>query len=121
MVTNTKDSQGRHSLPEVRKILKELQAGLKSLYGKNTPVLLVYGSYARAEAHPESDIDVLLIYPYDVRPAEEIQRVSAILADLNLHYQALISVLPASQNKYQYSQETFWKNVRREGIPSEII
>lgn len=95
--------------------LVELEAGLKKLYGSNAPLLLVYGSYARREAHPDSDIDVLLVYSNDIRPGEEIHRVSALLADLNLRYQVLVSVLPASENQYHSLESSFWENIRREG------
>ncbi|MGE5223023.1 MAG: nucleotidyltransferase family protein [Omnitrophica WOR_2 bacterium] len=105
----------------VRETLRELQKGLNRLYGKKRPMMLVFGSFARGHARSDSDVDVLLLYPDDIHPAEEIRRVSGILADLNLQYQVLISILPASQQKYRSSQETFWKNVRREGIPVESI
>lgn len=100
---------------EARSALLELQAGLKKLYGSSAPLLLVYGSYARQEANPDSDIDVLLVYPSDIRPGEEIHRVSALLADLNLRYQVLVSVLPTSKNQYQSAEGGFWQNIRREG------
>jgi uncharacterized protein len=102
-------------------ILRELQAGLQRLYGENAPAILLYGSYARGQAHLESDIDVLLIYPRDIYPGEEIRRVSSILADLNLRYQVLISILPTVESDYRDSQDAFWNNVRRESIPIEAI
>jgi predicted nucleotidyltransferase len=105
----------------IQAALRELQAGLIRLYGKNTPAILVYGSYARGQAKPDSDLDVLLIYPKDIHPPTEIQRVSELLADLNLRYQVLISVLPISERDYHDSEGAFWKNVRHEGIPVESL
>ena len=101
--------------------LTELQAGLKKLYGSNSPLLLVYGSYARGEAHPHSDIDVLLIYSSDILPGEEIHRVSALLADLNLRYQVLVSVLPTSEKQYKDEKSGFWENIRQEGISIDAL
>ena len=100
---------------DVKAALIELQAGLKILYWSNAPLILVYGSYARQEAHPDSDIDVLLVYSGDISPGEEIRRVSALLADLNLRYQVLVSVLPTNKSQYISAEGGFWKNVRREG------
>ncbi len=105
----------------IRAALRELQTGLNRLYGKNSPAILVYGSYARGQAKPDSDVDILLIYSKDIHPPSEIQRVSEILADLNLRYQVLISVLPISERNYRDSQGAFWKNVRQEGIPIESL
>lgn len=97
--------------------LHELQVGLRQIYGPRTPRIVLYGSYARGEAHAESDIDVLLIFPdAAILPGAEIRRVSYLLADLNLRYEVLVSVVPTTQHQYQSAVEPFWKNVRREGI-----
>lgn len=97
--------------------LRVLQSELKQLYRENTPRILVYGSYARDKAEPEADIDVLLLYAEEIHPGDEIRRLSSILADLNLRYQVLISIVPASEKQYRYAKGSFWKNVRREGVP----
>jgi predicted nucleotidyltransferase len=78
-----------------------LQRALQQLYGKHAPVIMVYGSQARKEARSSSDIDILLIFSHSIKPGKEITRLSAILADLNLRYQVLVSVLPVSQSNYQ--------------------
>jgi predicted nucleotidyltransferase len=106
---------------QLRTILYELQAGIRKLYGENAPAILLYGSYARGQAHLDSDVDVLLIYPRDIYPGEEIRRVSTILADLNLRYQVLISILPAMERDYRNSRNSFWDHVRRESISIEEV
>ena len=106
---------------ELRTVLREFQSGLRKLYGKNAPAILLYGSHARGQAYADSDIDILLIYPRDIFPGEEIHRISSILADLNLRYQVLISILPATESHYRDSNNPFWNNVRRESIPIEAV
>src|SRR3972149_5972026 len=101
----------------VRKALQELQAALGGLYGEQSPSIILYGSQARGEATDASDIDILLIYPKIISAGAEIRRISPILADLNMRYQVLISILPVSKSEYLTSIGMFWKNVRREGIP----
>ena len=105
----------------VREALRELQAELRQLYGAQAPLALVYGSYARGEERPDSDIDILLLYQRTVRPGKEIERVSAILAKLNLRYQVLISVLPARAVDYHRATGVFWQNLRKEGVSIEQI
>ncbi len=97
--------------------LRDFQAGLKDLYDGAPPDLVVYGSYAREEATEDSDLDVLLVYSRPVDASLEIKRLVALLADLNLRYGVLLSVLPVSMTAYRESQGPFWRNVRREGIP----
>ena len=105
----------------VRAALRDLQAELRQLYGPRAPLALVYGSYARGEENPNSDIDILLLYPRAIQPGKEIERVSAILAGLNLRYQVLISILPARKTDYRRAAGAFWQNIRREGVPIEQI
>jgi predicted nucleotidyltransferase len=105
----------------VRAALTELQAVLLNMYGSQAPTLLLYGSYSRQEATSSSDVDVVLLYPGEVKPGEQINQLRAILSALNLRYQILISLLPVSAHQYNSSPTAFWKNVRREAVPLERI
>jgi predicted nucleotidyltransferase len=96
--------------------LHDLHLGLRQLYGARAPRIVLYGSYARGKAHANSDIDVLLLFTEMIRPGAEITRISQLLADLNLRYQVLVSVVPATLQQYQEASGPFWKNIRREGI-----
>jgi len=116
MVTRSNKTPHLNWPREVREALRDLQTSLRRLYGDQAPSVLLYGSYARGEAKETSDVDVLLIYPVDVPPGREINQLGSILADLNLRYQVLISVLPVSKHTYQDTPGIFWKNIRQEAI-----
>jgi predicted nucleotidyltransferase len=105
----------------VKAALRELQSALKALYGKRAPIIRLYGSYARGESNAASDIDVLLLYPAAIRPSQELQRISPILADLNLRYQVLVSVMPVSEEDYRLAADVFWKNVKREEVAIDAL
>jgi predicted nucleotidyltransferase len=108
-------------LEKTRSALHELQHALQQVYGKRAPAMMIYGSQARKEATFSSDIDILLIYPHSVKPGKEITRLSAVLADLNLRYQVLVSVLPISKNEYQTTKSPLLKNIWLEGVTLESI
>jgi predicted nucleotidyltransferase len=116
MITRLGKSSRLNWPREVRGALRDLRISLRRMYGQQVPALLLYGSYARGEAEEASDVDVMLIYPVEVPPGHEINRLGSILADLNLRYQVLISVLPVSEQAYQSSSGIFWKNIRQEGV-----
>ncbi len=116
MVTYKRKSPRSHWPQEVKNALRDLRISLRHLYGKQAPSVLLYGSFARGEAEETSDVDVLLIYPAEVPTGPEIYRLGAILSDLNLRYQVLVSVLPVSEQAYQNSTDIFWKNIRQEGV-----
>lgn len=102
---------------QVKTALNELQAQLTKQLGNHAPRLLIYGSYARKQAQADSDVDILLLYSDEIQPGQEIRRIGSILADLNLRYQVLISVLPVSQSAYRTAKGGLWENIRREGVP----
>lgn len=102
--------------PESLSILRELAAALRARYRDRFVDLVVYGSEARGEAGPHSDIDVLLILNDADKPSKEVDRIADILADFNLRYGVLLSVLPVTQEKFDKGEGPFWRNVRREGI-----
>ena len=102
--------------PNLSLILGELSTELQALYRERFVGLWLYGSQARGDASPESDIDVLLVLTRLDRPALEIDRYAGILADLNLRYGVLLSVMPVVQSQLLESDGPFWRNARSEGI-----
>ncbi|HJX11143.1 MAG TPA: nucleotidyltransferase domain-containing protein [Candidatus Binatia bacterium] len=100
----------------MKEIIQELSAALRARYGDRYRGLLIYGSEARGEARPDSDVDLLLVLRDTNRPSREIDRIADILADFNLRYGVLLSVLPVAENTLKTAEGPFWRNVRREGI-----
>jgi predicted nucleotidyltransferase len=120
------DTPGTRPLTEsefrkARTALRVFKSELAELYSENAPEIRIYGSFARGQPNSASDIDVLLLFPKEIHPGEEIRRVNWILADLNLRFQVLISVLPANKNELKSSSTPFWENVRRESVSIESI
>jgi uncharacterized protein (UPF0332 family)/predicted nucleotidyltransferase len=97
-------------------ILAELRSRLEKLYGPRLVNLVLYGSQARGDADPGSDIDVLVVLEGPVNPGEEIERTGDIVAGLSLTYDEVISCVSVSTERFEHEQSPLLINVRREGI-----
>ncbi len=102
---------------EIEPILKEFKRKIAKLYGQRLKKVVLYGSYARAQANDEhSDIDLAVVLAGAVDPCEEINRMADIFTDLNLEHNVLIAVYPVSKSNFDKIESPLLINVRREGI-----
>jgi predicted nucleotidyltransferase len=102
----------------VKDILKTLESRFRTRYGSRLVRLIAYGSHARGEAGPQSDIDVLVVLRGEVVPGLEISRTSKDVADLSLKNNAVIVCVFVSEKAYETERSPLLLNVRREGIPA---
>ncbi len=100
----------------VTSIVTELRQRLEALYGPRLVKMILYGSQARGDAEPGSDIDVLVVLRGLVRPGEEITRTSDIRLDVSLEHNTVVSCAYVSNSRYQTERSPFLLNVRREGV-----
>ena len=104
-------------LPVIYQIATEYKASLQNLYGNELVELILFGSYAHANNHAESDIDfAVVLRDPGTRPAAEIAKTSAISSRLSLKYGLMLSSLPTSLHKKQTSMQGIYQEIRREGI-----
>lgn len=97
-------------------VLAELRHALQNLYGNRLHDVVLFGSWARGDANPDSDIDIAVVLMGPVAPGEEIDRMIAIVTELNLQYGVLVSVYPVSSLDFAGLDSPILINVRREGI-----
>ncbi|WP_017327274.1 nucleotidyltransferase domain-containing protein [Synechococcus sp. PCC 7336] len=102
--------------PILQPILNQLKQDLSALYGDRLRHLTLFGSQARGEEEPESDIDVLVVLRSPVNPGEEIKRTGKIVADLSLHHDVVISCLFMDETHYQTRNSALLRNIRNEGV-----
>jgi len=96
--------------------VEELRDRLSRLYGERFQRTVVFGSRARGDALPDSDVDVLVVLGGDVRPFEEIRRAGAVVAEVSLNNDVYLSCIYTSESRFENATTPFLKAVRREGI-----
>ncbi len=97
-------------------LLQQLRAELNRVIGKQIEALYLYGSQARGEARPDSDLDVLVVIRGDYQYFDLVERTGEIAARLSLQYDTVISLAFTSAEKYNNQKIPFLLNVREEGI-----
>ncbi|HEY2737366.1 MAG TPA: nucleotidyltransferase domain-containing protein, partial [Thermoanaerobaculia bacterium] len=76
---------------KIQEILAKLRQGLELLYGERLVGLYLFGSFASAEATPESDIDVLIVLDEVTDYGREIEHTGRLVSELSLDYDMSIS------------------------------
>jgi uncharacterized protein len=102
---------------KLRTILAELRRRFEALYGERLVQMVLFGSRARGNAKPDSDVDVLIVLRGPVNPGEEITRTGELTASLCLQYDIVISRIFMSVEQFSSEQSPLLLNVRREGVP----
>ncbi len=101
---------------ELALVLQQLRAGLEAQYGDRLDRVLLYGSRARGDAGPESDVDVLVVLEGEVDALVEIHATEFLVADLSLENDLVILCLFMSQREFIEEDDPFLRNVRRDAV-----
>ena len=103
---------------QTRETLKRLRTGLDELYGPRLDGVFLFGSYARNDFGPESDLDVLIVLDQVEDYGAEIERTSQLIGALSLKCGVSISRIFLSRESWDRSQSAFIQNVREEAVPA---
>ena len=101
---------------ELQVILSELKARLSDLYGERLERLVLFGSQARGDAEPDSDIDVLVVLKGEVDPYAEIDRTLDITCSFSLERGVFVQLVFAPAQRLDHEMSPLFMNVRREGV-----
>ncbi|MEW6378167.1 MAG: nucleotidyltransferase domain-containing protein [bacterium] len=102
--------------PEIQTIVAELHRHFEAIYGDRLVRMILFGSQARGDAEPGSDIDIMVVLRELASPGREISRTGEITAELSLRYDVVISCTFISADCYAMEQSPLLLNVRREGV-----
>lgn len=97
-------------------LLADLKTGLEEIYGPRLRRLYLYGSYARGEARPDSDVDILIVLDNIGSYAAEIERTADIVSSVSLDYGLSVSRVFVSEHNWETQDSGFLANVREEAV-----
>ena len=78
-------------------VAREVADDLRRLYGDRLRRVLLFGSWARGDAHPESDIDLLVVLDHVGSPWDELERMGEILDRHSVQNETVVSAIPVAE------------------------
>jgi uncharacterized protein len=100
----------------VEETLSELKRGLSALYGDRLEGVFLFGSRARGDARPDSDLDLLVVLDAIPSYGAEIERTSELTAQISLDCGASIAKVFVPEADWVSKKSSFLENVRGEAI-----
>lgn len=101
---------------ERERLFAEIKRRLSEAYGDRLKKVVIYGSEARGEAEPDSDIDVMVVLEGEVKLLDEIARSTNAVYPLVLETGRPIHPDPVSAETYETCDYSLYRAVRAEGI-----
>ena len=89
---------------------------LQRHYGHRFKGLVLYGSTARGQADPASDIDLLVLLSQPLDYFRELRQVVDLLYSVQLESEQLISAKPAAIDEFEQGVVQFYRNAKRDGV-----
>jgi len=90
---------------------------LEDIYGERLRGVYLYGSAARDQLTPDSDIDIAIILDDIKSRFEEHERTSQLGSDVSLEENTLVTFLLISEEDFREGLFTIHRMIKREGIP----
>ena len=98
-------------------LLEGIRRELEAVYGDRLKGVLLYGSEARGDADPESDIDLMVLLQGPVETWKEIRRIVQAYYPLQLEAaDRPIHAMPVDVDEFNAQEFAVYRDARREGL-----
>jgi len=108
-----------HDLPETEQsVLRELRKRIQQEFPDWSFRMTLFGSRARGEADPDSDIDVLLEVETERITFAEKQRLRRVAGETSMDFNLVVSFLTVDRHlREERGEFSIFQTIREEGIP----
>lgn len=103
----------------LKKLMEKYVEEIRKIYGSHLRKVILYGSYARGDFHPDSDIDIMILLDItDLDLKEYGTKLSYMTFDFNLDHD--LDIKPIAKNEEHFKKwldnYPFYANINREGV-----
>lgn len=103
-------------MDNTNQIIQKCKEVLAKQYGKRLKGVILYGSIARGQAAPDSDIDLLVLLEAPLDYFTELRQLVDLLYPVQLESKQLISAKPVLVKDFELGTLSLYRNARREGV-----
>ena len=97
-------------------LLGEIRQRLLEVHGRRLHGVVLYGSEARGESRPDSDIDVLVLLKAPIDYTRDLRANIDALYDLVLALERPISAKPVDVDAYEAAAYPLYRSAKAEGV-----
>ena len=100
-------------------LLKAYREAIIKLFGKRAAKIILYGSYARGDSRPDSDIDLMILIDMsDMELKAYSQKLTYMTYDFNMDNDLDIRPIAKSREHFEkwLVNYPFYANINREGV-----
>ena len=103
---------------QARQVAAEAKVGLTDLYGPRLQAVYLFGSGARDELGPDSDVDIAVVLDQVRNTFEEHERISDLGSRLSLDTGCVVSFFVTSRSAMDQGRFSIHRQIRSEGLPA---
>jgi predicted nucleotidyltransferase len=102
---------------DAHEIARAVARDLRRLYGDRLSSVLLFGSWARGDAHPESDLDLLVVLDGVDSVWEELRRMDPVLWRHSFDNDTVVTALPVAQRDVEERARPVLVRAQADGLP----
>lgn len=101
---------------DTHQLLAEIKRRLQAVHGDRLRGVILYGSEARGQAGPDSDVDVLVLLADPIDVGRDLETNLDAVYPLAVDLGRRISAKPVSAAEYETADCPLYRRAREEGI-----